>query len=207
VTKLTRSFYARASPEVARELLSKVLVRRIGDTMLKGRIVEVEAYTGATDPGSHAFRGPTRRNRVMFGPPGYVYVYVIYAVHFCMNVVAETEGVAGAILLRALEPLAGIQVMERSRGGRAVPDLCSGPAKLCQAYGITTAQDGVDLTGDEIWIEDDGDRPQQIDVSTRVGLTKGTDLPLRFYLPNNRFVSRGKPSPPRPISQAKRESN
>lgn len=192
--KLPRSFYARPTAEVACDLLGMVLVRRLGDSILSGRIVEDEAYGGTDDPGSHAFRGSTARNHSMFGPPGHLYIYRIYAVHICMNVVCETANVAGAVLVRALHPLQGIQQMERYRGVRSERDLCNGPAKLCQALDITLRDDGVDLEGDEIWIEDDGTRPAEVAVSTRIGLSRGREAPLRFYVPGNPYVSRGKPS-------------
>jgi len=170
----------------------------IGDIVLSGRIVEVEAYKGQLDPGSHAFRGETRRNRVMFGPAGYVYIYISYGQHRCMNVVTESPGVAGAVLIRALEPIEGIPVMEDLRGGKPLVDLANGPGKLCQALGITLADNGDDLEGDEIWVEDDGFRPAEIATSTRVGLTAGADMELRFYVPGNPYVSKGRPSGFRP---------
>lgn len=192
--KLPRSFYARTAVEVSTDLLGKVLARELDGATLRGRIVEVEAYSGETDPGSHAFRGRTPRNRVMFGPPGYIYVYVSYGMHHCMNVVTDPEGVAGAVLLRALQPLEGISVMEERRGGRPPIDLCNGPGKLCQAMAITREQNGADLEGNDLWIEDDGFTPDRLESTTRVGLSSGRDLPLRFFLPENPYVSRGKPS-------------
>lgn len=192
--RLTRPFYERPAVEVARDLLGTVLVRVTREGTVSGRIVEVEAYTGTSDPGSHAFRGPTPRNGVMFGPPGHVYVYVSYGMHFCMNVVTDVPGVAGAVLLRALEPVTGIEIMERNRGGKRVVDLCNGPGKLCQAFGITLAENGEDLEGDRMWIEDDGFAGDSIAITSRVGLSRGKDLPLRFFFAGNPYVSRGKPS-------------
>ncbi|HLJ69094.1 MAG TPA: DNA-3-methyladenine glycosylase [Chloroflexota bacterium] len=189
--KLRRSFFARPSPEVARDLLGKVLARRTGDALLRGRIVETEAYTGASDPGSHAFRGPTPRNQVMFGEAGHLYVYFTYGMHHCVNVVTDQPGTAGAVLLRALEPLEGIEVMEANRSGRPLRDLCNGPGKLCQSFGITRDQNGDDLEGSDIWIEDDGFRANAVATSTRVGLSAGADLPFRFFVQGNPFVSRG----------------
>lgn len=130
----------------------------------------------------------------MFGVAGYLYVYISYGMHFCMNVVTDVEGVAGAVLIRALEPLSGIEVMEKNRGDRKLVDLCNGPGKLCQAFHITREQNGADLESSEIWIEDDGWVPEMVATSTRVGLTSGADLPLRFYLPENICVSKGRPS-------------
>ena len=161
---------------------------------MAGRLVEVEAYQGRSDPGSHAYRGPTPRTEVMFGPPGHVYVYLSYGANCCMNVVTERSGVAGAVLLRALEPLEGVDLMARNRGRRSIIELCSGPGKLCQAFGITRCQSGLDLVGGWLWIEDDGYIPDRVAVSTRVGLSQGRELPLRFYMPDNKYVSRGKPS-------------
>jgi DNA-3-methyladenine glycosylase len=192
--RLPRSFYDRATLEVTRDLLAKILVRRLPDAVLKARLVEVEAYTGQSDPGSHAFRGRTRRTEVMFGPPGHLYVYFTYGMHHCMNVVTETEGIAGAVLLRAAEPLEGVDRMERARGPRSPVDLCNGPAKLCQAFGITRAQNGQDLEGPDIWIEDDGEVAHNVAISARVGLTAGRELPFRFYMADNSYVSPGRPS-------------
>lgn len=194
MSRLPRSFYARPAAEVAPDLLGKILARNLNGTVLRGRVVEAEAYLGESDPGSHAFRGPTPRTQVMFGPPGYVYVYFTYGAHYCMNVVTNTDGTAGAVLLRALEPLEGIDVMEQNRGGRPYVDLCNGPGKLCQALGITREENGADLEGNAIWMEDDGVEPEEIATSTRVGLSAGKSMPLRFYIPGSSCVSRGKPS-------------
>lgn len=194
MSRLPRAFYDRTAAVVAPRLLGKVLVRVTSRGLVRGRIVEVEAYTGSSDPGSHAYRGPTPRNQVMFGPPGHVYVYISYGTHFCMNVVTDAPGVAGAVLLRALEPLAGIEIMQANRSGKALVDLCNGPGKLCQAYGITRAENGEDLEGTGMWIDDDGFAVASVETSTRVGLSHGCELPLRFFLPRNPYVSRGKPS-------------
>jgi DNA-3-methyladenine glycosylase len=194
VTRLSRSFYARGAESVARDLLGKVLVRATAQGLFRGRIVEVEAYTGRTDPGSHAYRGLTPRNEVMFGPAGFLYVYFTYGIHFCMNVVTEQEGTAGAVLIRALEPLEALDRMTVNRGRLPVRDLCNGPGKLCQALGVTRADNGTDLEGSVIWIEDDGFPAENVGMTTRVGLTAGGSLPLRFFLKGNPFVSRGRPS-------------
>jgi len=189
---LDRDFYARGALEVAPELLNKVLVAPDGRA---GRIVEVEAYRGADDPGSHGFRGKTKRNATMFGPPGRLYVYFTYGMHWCANVVAETDGVAAAVLLRALTPLAGVDAMYEARGpvARRDRDLCSGPAKLTQALGIDGALDGANLIagGRGVSIVDDG-RPPPPDpvVTTRIGLTSGSALPWRFHVPDVNDVSR-----------------
>lgn len=134
----------------------------------------------------------------MFGPAGHLYVYFTYGMHFCLNVVTDREGVAGAVLLRALEPLEGIERMRERRGGRADRELCNGPAKLCQAFGITGADNGRSLLDDTFWIEDDGFQPGPIAITTRVGLSTGWEAQLRFYLADSPFVSPGRPSgPPR----------
>jgi DNA-3-methyladenine glycosylase len=191
-------FYGRDAREVAPELLNKVLV--CGPTA--GRIVEVEAYAGEEDPGSHAYRGLTKRNAVMFGPPGHLYVYFTYGMHWCANAVCSPAGLATAVLLRALEPVSGIPEMRgrRSRGQKhplADRDLCRGPARLCQALGIDASANGANLlTGEEgICIVDDGTPPPAVPVVTsRVGLSAGADLPWRFVVPGSRYTS-GPPTP------------
>ena len=189
---LDRDFYARNALLVAPDLLNKVLVAPDGRA---GRIVEVEAYRGADDPGSHGFRGMTKRNATMFGPPGHLYVYFTYGMHWCANVVVETGGVAAAVLLRALTPLEGLDAMYEARGpaARRDRDLCSGPAKLTQALGMDGALDGADLvSGDRgATIVDDGQPPPRVPVvTTRIGLTNGTDLPWRFYVGGTPDISR-----------------
>lgn len=190
--KLSHSFYARHAVEVASDLLGKLLVRSLPEGVLKGRIVETEAYTGTSDPGSHAYRGPTPRNQVMFGPAGYVYVYLSYGMHHCMNVVTDDPGVAGAVLLRALEPVAGLDIMERNRNDRPRAELLNGPGKICQAYHISRDQNGADLESSDMWIERDGFQADRVRVGTRVGITAGADLPYRFSVDGSPWVSRGK---------------
>lgn len=190
--RLGREFYARPVTEVARDLLNKVLV---GPSGRAGRIVEVEAYGGADDPGSHAFRGLTPRTEVMFGPPGRFYVYFTYGMHWCANAVAETDGTAGAVLLRALTPLDGIEAMRAARGPAAARDrdLCSGPAKLTQALGIDGAFNGIDLTAgsDGVIILSDGTAPPSAPVcTTRIGLSAGAARRWRWYVPDAADVSR-----------------
>ena len=189
---LGRGFYARDALEVAPDLLNKVLVAPDGRA---GRIVEVEAYRGADDPGSHGFRARTNRNDTMFGPPGHLYVYFTYGMHWCANVVAETDGVAAAVLLRALTPLEGVDAMYEARGpaARRDRDLCSGPAKLTQALGIDGTLDGADLVaGDRgVAVVDDGVPPPPVPaVTTRIGLTSGADLRWRFYVEGAPDISR-----------------
>lgn len=191
--RLGRGFFARPALDVAPELLNKVLV---GPGGRAGRIVEVEAYCGADDPGSHAFSGRTPRTEVMFGSPGVLYVYFSYGMHWCANVVVESDGVAGAVLLRAATPLRGHDKMRLARGeaARRPRDLCSGPAKLCQAFGLDGSHDGADLvTADRgVSIRDD-ETPVPVDPAqaTRVGLSKGQDLPWRWYVDGVVDVSTG----------------
>lgn len=165
---------------------------------MRARIVETEAYAGESDPGSHAYRGPTRRTEVMFGPAGHVYVYFTYGAHHCVNLVTDHPGSAGAVLLRALEPIEGIEQMERLRPAHRLEDLCNGPGKLCAALGITRSLNGADLEGEEIWVEDDAYEVGAIGTSTRVGLSQGKEVPHRFFILGSPFVSPGKPSAPLP---------
>jgi DNA-3-methyladenine glycosylase len=196
--RLRRPFYGRDPLVVAPELLNKVLVH--GDRA--ARIVEVEAYRGADDPGSHAFRGETPRTRVMFGPAGHLYVYFTYGMHWCANAVCGPPGQASAVLLRAAAPLEGLEAMRALRpAARRERDLCSGPAKLCQAFGLDGAHDGADLvTADRgVTIVDDGTPPpRKPGVSTRVGLTAGAEHPWRWYVLDDPNVSRHRSPPPHP---------
>ena len=188
--RLGRRFYARPALDVAPDLLNKVLVTPAG----AGRIVEVEAYCGVEDPGSHAFRGPTPRSEVMFGPPGHLYVYFTYGMHWCANVVVERDGTAGAVLLRAVTPLRGIEGMRRRRpAARRDLDLTNGPAKLTQALAIDGAHDGIDLVRAEAGIslrDDDVPPPTEPVQTVRVGLRNGRELPWRWYVPDTPTVSR-----------------
>jgi DNA-3-methyladenine glycosylase len=189
---------------VARELLGKVLVRDSGKLRLAARIVEVEAYLGANDPAAHSYAGKTARNAVLFGPPGYAYVYFIYGNHYCLNVSCERDGKAGGVLFRALQPLEGIEEMARARdvelqGPRDLVRLTSGPGRLAEAFGVTRARDnGCDLTSPDsgLWIGDDGFRRGKIQITPRIGISKAADQPLRYILAGNEFVS-GKKTPAR----------
>ena len=193
---LGRDFYARDSRTVARALLNKVLVRDDGRA---ARIVEVEAYRGEHDPGSHAFRGQTMRNATMFGPPGGLYVYFTYGMHWCANAVCGDDGEGTAVLLRAGAPLDGLELMHAARGPavRKETDLCSGPAKLCQAFGIDRALDGADLVAGDRGVRictDGKPPPRRPGSSTRVGLSAGREHPWRWWVPGDPNVSRGRPS-------------
>jgi DNA-3-methyladenine glycosylase len=194
--KLPRSFYLRPTLDIARALLGLYLVRKTPRGILAGRIVEVEAYLGKIDPASHAYRGRTNRNEVMFYQGGHLYVYFTYGMHFCGNVVTQEEGIGHAVLLRAVEPVDGIASMSRRRSTARteLTQLCSGPAKLCQAFGIGRKENGIDLCGDSIWIERrDTQLPAaSIGVSTRVGISVAKERKWRFYVKENRFVSKAR---------------
>jgi DNA-3-methyladenine glycosylase len=195
--RLPAAFYDRDPRRVARELLGKVLVRRQGRKLLAARVVEVEAYLGTGDPAAHAAAGRTARNAVLFGPPGYAYIYFIYGNHYCLNVSCLPDGVAGGILFRALEPLSGIAEMARARGisihdQRDLRNLTSGPGRLAQAFGITRQRDnGKDLTSlrSDLWLADDGHSRPRVLVTKRIGITKATQRPLRYLIAGNEFVS------------------
>ena len=193
-----RAFFARDPRRVARELIGKVLVRDGKDVHLAGRIVEVEAYLGENDPAAHAYAGKTARTSILFGPPGFAYVYFIYGNHYCLNVSCEREGKAGSVLFRALEPLAGIEEMARARGisvgspGDLVR-LTSGPGRMADAFVITRERDnGRDLTetSSGLWIGSDDFCAGKVHTTPRIGITKATDHRLRYILAGNRFVSR-----------------
>jgi DNA-3-methyladenine glycosylase len=194
---LPRSFYNRDPRKVSRELLGKVLVRRDRKKLLAGRIVEVEAYLGEDDPAAHSAAGRTARNAVLFGPPGFAYVYFIYGNHYCLNVSCQPDGIAGGILFRALEPLEGIQEMARLRevamnGPRDLRKLTSGPGRLADAFGITRQRDNEkDLTNasSDLFIAEDGYRPDRILVTPRIGISKAAERPLRYIIAGNSFVS------------------
>jgi len=193
---LDRAFYALDARKLAPLLLNKVLVHHDPDAgRLMARIVEVEAYAGAEDPGSHGYRGLTKRNATMFGPPGHLYVYFTYGMHWCVNVVAGTDGVCSAVLLRAAAPMAGVETMHARRPvARKESDLCSGPARLTQAMGILDEHDGTDLVRGVVRVLDDGvPPPKRPGVTARVGLRpgRGDEQRWRFYVPGDPNVSRG----------------
>ncbi len=182
---LARSFYSRDAVKVARELLGKII--RHGET--SGRIVETEAYLGVGDLAAHSSHGLTPRTRVIFGPPGHAYVYLSYGIHACLNLVAEPEGAAGCVLIRALEPVTGIDLMRERRGVERIENLANGPGKLTKALGITLAHNGADVTRGPILVCD-GNADFEIEISRRIGITRSADLPLRFAVKGSRFVSR-----------------
>jgi DNA-3-methyladenine glycosylase len=205
---LPRSFYARPTLTIARDLLGRVLARRTPDgVVLRGRIVEAEAYVGEEDKACHARAGRTPRTDVMFGPPGFAYVYLTYGMHHMLNVVTEAEDRPAAVLLRAVEPLEGLEWMALARrnGGRGSPgggepkphQLASGPGKLCQAFGLDLRHNRADLRGPDLWIEE-GSRVSRARIATsaRIGCETATApwdlMPWRFYLADSRFVTPGR---------------
>jgi DNA-3-methyladenine glycosylase len=201
--KLPRSFYLRPTLTVAKDLLGKYLIRKISNKFLIGKIVEVEAYLGKTDPASHAYRGKTKRNEVMFGQGGHLYVYFTYGMHFCANIVTEEVGKGCAVLLRAIEPIEGIKVMKENRKNKRrnglmekwsdgkLLNLTNGPAKLCEAFNIKREQNGTDLLQDKIYIAKGESHPRfQIGSSTRIGITNATDKKWRFFIKGNSYVSK-----------------
>jgi DNA-3-methyladenine glycosylase len=181
---LKRGFFARSVHEVAPDLIgATLLVKGAG-----GIIVEVEAYHH-TDPAAHSFRGPTERNKVMFGPPGFTYVYRSYGIHWCVNFVCEQEGSASAVLIRALQPTHGIPAMRRRRGLHDERSLCSGPGKLTEALGITQAHNGLPLDAPPFQLFRRTSKPE-IAAGVRIGITKAVELPWRYGVKGSRFLSK-----------------
>jgi DNA-3-methyladenine glycosylase len=196
--RLTRAFYARDALELAPLLLNKLLIHDEPEGRTAVRLVEVEAYRGSADPGSHAFRGRTARNAAMFGPPGRLYVYFTYGMHWCANVVAlAAPGDASAVLLRAAEPVTGLELMRQRRpAARRDRDLCAGPARLAQALGLGKPDDGATLLRGPLGIfDDDVAPPVRPGRSARIGLApgRGEGTRWRWFVRNNEFVSRARP--------------
>jgi DNA-3-methyladenine glycosylase len=192
--RLPRSFFEDYTPAVAKRLLGQLLVRRVGRRLLCGMLVEVEAYRGRDDPASHAYRGETPRNRVMFGEAGRAYVYFSYGFHHCLNVKTERKGVAGAILIRALEPLNGIELMKKNRGKEEVRELTNGPGKLTQALKIDRRLNGEDLVrSEELFLARGKVTDFEIRDSSRIGIDRGLEFRWRYFIGGNQFVSRTKP--------------
>jgi DNA-3-methyladenine glycosylase len=192
VNPLPASFYARPTEVVARGLLGHLLVSTIGGRRTAGRIVETEAYLGPHDPASHAFGGRrTARTEGMYGPPGTAYIYFTYGMHWCLNAVTRPEGYPAAVLIRALEPVAGLETMRRRRGRRSDRELCSGPARLCAALGITGRLNGVLLQGGMLRILRSPERRRpRVVRAPRVGITRAVDWPLRYLVAGSPWVSR-----------------
>ena len=195
--KLTSKFYNRNTQQIAKDLLGKILVRRFTNKLLAGKIVETEAYLFRSDKASHSFKGKSHRNKTMFNSSGFLYVYQIYGIHFCCNVVTGDEDEGSAILIRAIEPIENIETMGLNRFGsvpithRNLVNLTNGPAKLCQALSIDLSDNGINLLGNKIYILDSPMiSKNNIIQTTRIGITKSKELPLRFYIKNNPFVSK-----------------
>jgi DNA-3-methyladenine glycosylase len=195
--KLPISFYTRNVQIVAKELLGKIFVRKYSSSFLSGRIVEVEAYDGSVDESAHSFIGKTKRNEVMFNGGGLLYVYFTYGMHFCANVVTGKVNEGCAVLIRAVEPIDGIDLMSQNRfhkislSEKEKLNLTNGPAKFCQAFAITKEQNGISLLSDEIFIVNANKiNPSEIVNSKRIGIKKSVDLPWRYFIKDNPFVSK-----------------
>ena len=195
--KLQRAFYKREVTFVAKKLLGKIFVKNDEKFRLAGKITEVEAYHGDFDQAAHSFKGKTKRTEVMFNEGGYLYVYFTYGAHFCCNVVTGKKGEGTAVLIRALEPLVGLERMIKNRFGRKLKNekeilnLTSGPGKLCKAFNINTSFSGLDLLGDKIFILDNKKiNETEIGISKRIGITRSVDLPWRFFIKDSLFLSR-----------------
>ena len=195
--KLKKSFYQRELLIIARELLGKVLVKSSIKEILAGKIVEVEAYHGDIDEAAHSYGGITKRNEIMFEAGGYLYVYFTYGAHHCCNVVTGKKDQGTAILIRAVETVIGLERMSKNRFGRKLKsdkeifNLTSGPGKVCQAFGIDRTHSGTDLTGKEIFILDSEKiKSKEIGISKRIGITRSVDLPWRFFIKDNPYLSR-----------------
>ncbi|MCL2722569.1 MAG: DNA-3-methyladenine glycosylase [Treponema sp.] len=184
---IKKIFFNQPTIDLAKSLLGKYLVY----DKLKGIIVETEAYLGTDDPGCHASRGLTARNAPMFGPAGNIYVYLIYGMYYCFNIVSGKPGVGEAVLIRALEPVEGISLMQKRRKTQKIENLCSGPGKLTQAFNITKKHNNLSLLEGPLYIYDSKIKPE-ISTSTRIGLSAGKELELRFFIKGNKFVSGSK---------------
>lgn len=196
-SRLPRSFFAGYTPSVARRLVGKTLVRVHGKEVMSGKIVELEAYRGSRDPASHAYRGPTKRNCVMFGEPGHAYIYFTYGNHWMLNITTEKVGTPGAVLIRTIEPIEGVELMKKNRGISEIRELTSGPGKLTQALRIDKDLNGEDIiTSERLYVLEGGGPEPVVKTSTRIGITVGVNYRWRYFIEGNRFVSRAKPSIP-----------
>lgn len=188
---LPREFYTRKTTIVAKELLGKRIIRKLGNIRIEGKIVETEAYGGKEDPASHAYRGVTERNKVMFEEPGHVYVYFTYGNHWCLNFVAHEQNKPGAVLIRAIEPISGIEYMKKFRNISNLENLCNGPGKLTKALKIDKKLNGIDITKEgELYVVNSEEKNFEVEVSSRIGIKKGKDKLWRFFIKGNPFVSR-----------------
>lgn len=193
--KITKEFYERSALEVAPDLLGLTLVHKTKEGICKGKIVEVEAYMGTKDKAAHSYSGkPTNRTKTMFGPSGHAYVYLIYGMHYCMNVVANEIDTPEAVLIRALEPIEGLDIMTERRKGKVLKQLCSGPGKLCEAMAIDKFNNGMDLTGSQLYIEQSQeDEGFQIEKSKRINIDyakEARDFLWRYTIEGSEYLSR-----------------
>jgi DNA-3-methyladenine glycosylase len=186
---LDHSFYNRFTVDVAKDLLGCILYNKTEEGITKGKIVEVEAYV-QNDPASHSYNGKTSRNKIMFGPAGHAYVYFIYGMYHCFNIVTREEGIGEGVMLRALEPLEGLDLMKKRRRTNDLYNLCSGPAKLVQALDIKANYNGKNITKGNFIICNKSNEKIDIVETTRIGIKKGCELPLRFYIKGNSFISK-----------------
>ncbi len=189
---LPREFYSRNTLVVAKDLLGKYLIRHLNDENIVAKIVEVEAYRGSDDPASHAYKGQTPRNQLMFGKAGFSYVYFTYGKHYCLNVTTEKEGIPGAVLIRAIEIMDGLELARQNRKANSLVNLSNGPGKLTEALNITKIHNGLDLTErNELFIRhSEIDRSHEITVSRRIGIKAGSEKLWRFYIKDSTSVSK-----------------
>jgi DNA-3-methyladenine glycosylase len=190
--RVEKQFYEIPALALAEKLLGKIFVRMLpGNTAIKGRIVETEAYLGLNDEACHAWRGKTERNRSMFRDPGTLYVYFTYGNHYMLNIVSEPEHLAGAVLIRAMEPVEGVRFMQKQRGTETLTNLMSGPGKLTKALGIDLRSNGKDLFGEEFYIENAPPVPENLTgTSQRIGISRSRELPWRKFILDNPHVSK-----------------
>jgi len=191
--KLSRSFYEQPTIDVAKQLLGKFLIHRHTDATLVGRIVETEAYLGPQDLACHAAKGRTRRTEVMFGAAGHAYVYFIYGFYNMLNLVTEAEDYPAAVLIRAVQPIRGLELMKQQRKSDRLHNLASGPGKLCQAFAIDRSHNGADVCGKTLYLEDRGEPTPKFDATPRIGVDYAgawRDKPLRFVVRDSKFVSK-----------------
>jgi DNA-3-methyladenine glycosylase len=193
LARLQRSFFEVYTPKVARSLLGALLVRVVDGERLSGRVVETEAYRGASDPASHAYRGETPRNSVMFGESGHAYVYFTMGMHHCLNLTTEPVGTPGAVLIRAMEPVEGLKTMLKTRGVNSAEAVASGPGKLTQALRIDRSLNGEDVVTSRRLFLEEGKEFSDIGTSQRIGISRGRAQRWRFFARGNLFVSRARP--------------
>ncbi len=192
IARLPQTFYEQPTLELARALLGKTVLHATPEGVCGGVIVETEGYISAIDPAAHGHRRPTPRTRIMYGPPGYAYIYFSYGMHWMLNISTEPEGIGAAVLIRAIQPTVGLDLIRRRRG-EAMPlrDLARGPGRVCAALGLTLAENGLPLTGETLWLDDEPGLPPEavIATSTRIGISRGTELDWRWYLAGCPYVS------------------